>query len=438
MFEILVTILVLLLPFQFALYPAEGVDLALARVWAIAIILLWGTKHLSEKRLAMPRPPLFFFFTAFLLWTSVSFLWAENTQWALRKIAFLLPSLLLFLVFFSVCREAHSRDRILRAFSVGAFLAALVAIAQFSLQFVFGIEKVFAFWTREVLPFFLGPAFSESVAHYPSLLVNIAGTTVMRASGFFPDPHMAAFFFGMAIPIAVSFAWGGGNRMRKRWVVCAAVILIADLLTFSRGGYVGLIVGLLVFVFPLLRWTSWKKRILPIIMSIIIAAVILSASPVGTRLLSSFSQTDTSNIERLRLWQEATELIVERPILGAGLGNYPLAVKPSAEYREPIYAHNLFLDIALETGLTGAFFFVGFLFLGILSLWRRWRRERAVFQLAIFSALVIFSVHSLFETPLFSVHVLPVFLLLMAASLASPSTERSGAANIGVSEKHLC
>lgn len=426
MLETILTFFIFLLPFQFALQPAEGIDLALARVWAIAIIFFWGTKHLSEKRLVMPQPLLFFFFTAFLLWTSVSFLWAGNAQWALRKIAFLLPFLLLFLVFFSVCREARSRDRILRAFSVGAFLAALVAIAQFSLQFVFGIEKVFAFWTREVLPFFLGPAFGESVAHYPSLLVNIAGTTVMRASGFFPDPHMAAFFFGMAIPITASFAWGSGNRMRKRWIACAVIILAADLLTFSRGGYVGLVLGSVAFALPLLRWTAWQKRILPIITSIIIAAVILSASPVGTRLFSSFSQTDRSNVERLRLWQEATELISERPILGAGLGNYPLAVKPSAEYREPIYAHNLFLDIALETGLIGAFFFVGFLSFGILSIWRRWRKERAVFQLAIFSALVTFSAHSLFETPLFSVHILPIFLLLMAASQASPSTEQSG------------
>ena len=155
-------------------------------------------------------------------------------------------------------------------------------------------------------------------------------------------------------------------------------------------------------------------------MSGLIVIAIISVSPIGTRLFSSFSQTDGSNVERVRLWQEAAGLISLRPILGVGLGNYPLIVKPSAEYREPIYAHNLFLDITLETGLTGLFFFVGFLLLGIGSSWKRWRHTSDIVSLAIFSSLIVFSFHSFFETPIFSVHILPLFLLLMAASIAFP------------------
>lgn len=140
-------------------------------------------------------------------------------------------------------------------------------------------------------------------------------------------------------------------------------------------------------------------------------------SPVGTRLFSSFSQSDGSNIERLRLWQEAVVFIAEHPIFGTGLGNYPLFVKPSASYREPIYAHNLYLDIAAESGIVGLFFFSGFLFFGIFSAWKSWRREQSIFWLAIFSALIIFSVHAFFETPLFSVHILPLLLFLIAAAV---------------------
>ena len=426
MLETLLTFFIFLLPFQFALQPAEGIDLALARILAIGIVLLWGAKSLSEKRFVLPRPLPLFFFAAFLLLASASSLWADNIPWALRKSAFLLSLFPLFLVFLDLFREPHVREKTLRAFVAGSALVATVAIVQFFLQFIFGVEKMFAFWTKTILPFFLGPAFGESVASYPSLLVNIAGTTVMRASGFFPDPHMAAFFFGMSLPIAIVFAWGG-SRTGKLWALCAGTILIADLLTFSRGGYVGLIFGLSAILFPLLlRDASWKKRVLQIGIGIVVVVGIISASPIGDRLLSSFSPTDKSNVERLRLWQEATELILHQPLLGVGIGNYPLAVKPSAEYREPIYAHNLFLDIALETGLIGLFLFSGFIYFGILSAWKKWQRNHAILYLAIFSSLIVFSAHAFFETPLFSVHVLPIFLLLMAASMTPPSTKQDG------------
>ncbi|MFZ2299518.1 MAG: O-antigen ligase family protein [Candidatus Moraniibacteriota bacterium] len=427
MLETLLALFIFLLPFQFALQPAEGVDLAIARVLAVGIFLLWGMRSLAEKRLVLPRPLPLFFFTAFLLWTSASFLWADSSPWALRKSVFLLSFLPLFLVFSGLFRESRVREKVFRAFVAGAALVATIAIVEFCLQFVFGVEKMFALWTGTVLPFFLGPAFGESVASHPSLLANIAGTTVLRASGFFPDPHMAAFFFGMSLPIAIVFVLGDGNQIRKRWIACAGAILIADLLTFSRGGYIGLIFGLGAFIFLFLSWTAaWKKRALQISVGSLIIAIMVVASPVGTRLLSSFSQTDTSNIERLRLWQEATELILDRPITGVGLGNYPLAVKPSAEYREPIYAHNLYLDIALEIGITGLLFFILFLCYGLLCAWRRWRGEHSVFHLAIFSSLIIFSVHAFFETPLFSVHVLPALVLLLAGSMAPSHTGQRG------------
>ncbi len=414
----LLLLFVFFLPFQFALQPMEGVDLAAARVLAVGIFLLWGVDSLFQRRFVVPRPLPFFLFSSFLLWASASFFWAENASWALRKILFLLSFLPLFFVFFASCRKASLREKIFRVFAAGAVFAAAFAIIQFCLQFVFGVEKLFHAWTRSVLPFFLGSAFGESVASYPSLLVNIAGTTVMRASGAFPDPHMAAFFLGMAVPIAFSFAWDNkSGKIRKRWLVCAGVILVADLLTFSRGGYVGLIFGFAAFLLPLLRWEIWGKWALRTGAGIVVVAAVVFASPVGTRLLSSLSQTDASNVERLRLWQEAAEHILNRPIFGTGLGNYPLVVKPSAEYREPIYAHNLFLDIALETGIVGLLFFVLFLCLGILSAWRKWRKDGDTFHLALFSALIIFSVHAIFETPLYSVHALPTFLLLLAASV---------------------
>ncbi|OGI24749.1 MAG: hypothetical protein A3E38_00655 [Candidatus Moranbacteria bacterium RIFCSPHIGHO2_12_FULL_54_9] len=418
MLEKALLIFIFLLPFQFALHPAPGVDLAWARLFALGIVVFWGAKSLLERRLLLPRPLTLFFLSAFLLWETFSFLWAENASWAFRKALFLLSFLPLFFVFFSLLRQPGFRKKIFQAFASSAALIGLFSLGQFFSQFIFGVERVFAFWVKTILPFFLGPTFGEAVASYPSLLVNISGVTVMRASGLFPDPHMCAFFLGMALPFAIAFALENVSRKRTFWIVCAGIIFIADLLTFSRGGYLGLFFGLSAFFLSFIGQTVHrKKHLLHIGAAGLIAAIVIFTSPVGTRLLSSFSQSDGSNVERLRLWQEGAASVAARPWLGTGLGNYPLLVKPSAEYREPIYAHNLFLDIALETGLVGLFFFAGWLFLGIWSAWKRWQREGDLVALALFSALILFSVHAFFETPLFSVHILPILLLIIAASV---------------------
>lgn len=180
----------------------------------------------------------------------------------------------------------------------------------------------------------------------------------------------------------------------------------------------GLTMGLVVFVVFFYFHRLWQsKKILLFLFVFCLGGALLSLSPVGSRLVSSFSPADGSNSERLRLWQEALSHIAERPLFGTGLGNYPLLVKPSAGYREPIYVHNLFLDIAVETGLVGLFLFLGFLFSGFLSAVRKWRKTGNIFYFSLVLALTIFSTHALFETPLFSVHVLPAFLLVVAAGV---------------------
>lgn len=418
MLEALIIFFIFFLPFQFALQPSAEIDLASVRVLATGIFLWWSAESFFKKNFILPRSLPLFFFTAFLFWASSSFLWAENSLWAWRKILFLLSFFPLFLVFFATFRDQRSREKIFTALVSGATLAALVALLQFFSQWWLGMERVWAFWTREVLPFFLGSAFSETVANYSSLLVNISGATVLRASGFFPDPHIAALFFGMSLPITFWLVGESAGARRKYWCLCAMIILLADLFTFSRGGYVGLIFGASVFFLALLlRGMEWKKQFIKISLGGLVIAAIL-ASPVGVRLLSIFASDDGSKIERVRLWREAVELAALRPLIGVGLGNYPLVVKPSANYREPFYAHNLFLDVALETGLIGFLFFATLLFLGGLYAWKKWRRDRDLFALALLSSLIIFFAHSFFETPLFSVHILPIFLLLMAGSVS--------------------
>jgi O-antigen ligase len=410
-----------ILPFQFALSPGEGVDLASIRLVTMALVFSWIIHGFLFRRMIFPSLLATLFLSGFTLLALGSALWAENSLFALRKSLFFLSFLPLFFVLAALFFDQPSwRGVILKSFALGAALSALVGIIIFFSQFLFGLEYVLAFLLIDILPFFLGPAFAQSVATHPSLLVNVSGATLLRASGVFPDPHMFSLYLGLAAPLALGFSLDSLQTRKKRfWMSIFIILLLGILLAFSRGAYVALLSGMAVYLLAsgLLQATHWRKK-WPIFLGGIILCVVLALSPFGNRLFSSFSQEDGSNRERLRLWEEAVVHIAERPFFGVGLGNYPLTVKPDATYRDPIYAHNLFLDISVELGLIGLFFFLA---LSTLSFWQallQWKKARQWQALSVAASLSVFFMHACFEMPLFSVHILPVFVLLLSIGVS--------------------
>ena len=263
------------------------------------------------------------------------------------------------------------------------------------------------------LPFFLGATFSDVVLEYPSLLVNIGGQTMLRGSAFFPDPHIAAFFFGMSVPFALALSVSASGRKRIWFGITTILLVLADISTFSRGGLVALLLTGMVFLLVMMPHIVRRFGGAVITGVVALAVVLVLPNPFSARLLSIASDTDASNIGRIAIWREAVAIIEEHPLLGVGLGNYSLAVKPSATYREPRYAHNLFLDTAAEIGLPVALFLtIALMFVVVRSF-----RASDVFIRAGGASLSIFLFHSFFETPVYSVHILPLLFSLVAMLL---------------------
>lgn len=409
----------LFLPFQWALSLTEGVDLAIIRLVTLVGFLVWLALSLAKKELRLPRGWAIVFFCFFLFFTILSLFWSENWHFSARKIAFILSFAPLFFMLRSWL-ETSTEDYsvLLKAYVGGAFLMGILGVSFFFAQFLFGVEAVFSILVKDILPFFLGEAFAASVAAYPSLLVNISGMTLLRASGIFPDPHMFSYYIGMATPLAFAF-WLREKPKARWWLGVALLLLLADLLSFSRGGYIGLMGATFVFLFG--KREYFLSRVRSMLVVVVLSAAILllfTQTPFGARFSSIFSPSDGSNQERLRLWEEAVDHISDRPLLGVGIGNYPLLIKPGISYREPLYVHNLYLDIAVEIGLVGLGLFLGLFLIAIARLVRTYRLTADPLALALLSSLMLFLTHSLFETPLFSVHVLPVLLLLLALGVS--------------------
>lgn len=399
------------LPFQFALNPTAGIDLASARVFISLLFIFLLTKS-GIKKLLIDFDNTTKLILIFTLLAFFSISYSQNIAWSLRKILFILSILPAYFIALSVFRNKIYHKKIIASLVTGATLLAVISLVQFFSQFIFGIESVYSFLANNVTPFFLGNSFSKTVLAYPSWLVNSGGVTYMRAVGTFPDPHMLSYYMGLTLPWAITLAIT--SKVRYKWFYFAALLLLfADIATFTRGGYIALIASS-VSVLPLVNRSTAKK----IFLSISIIFVLFFAvphNPVSNRLVSSFDSHEGSNQARLSNWEQALEIIKNNP-LGVGIGMYPLAVNPSADYRQPIYAHNLYLDIAAELGIPALIVFILILMSAFSSFWVAAKKD--ALYIAGVASISLFSVHSLVESPLYSVHILPVFFILLALAVS--------------------
>lgn len=403
-----------ILPFQIAISPFSGIDLPFSRIFSPLLFLLFLVVSFSRRRIWISPSRESLFLYSFLFFSVLSVLWSENVSWAIRRSTFLLTFLPLFPVYLILLKEVPNAPiRLSRALVIGAGLSGFLGILEFLSQYIFGAAEVFRFWTEAILPLFLGKSFAASVSAYPSLLVNISGLTMLRVSSFFPDPHMAAFYMGLTLPLGIFLFLDEKSSQRKIfWGILSIFILSADLLTFSRGGYFGLLFGTCVMFLWSIAFKKEARKNLSFFLGaafFLSLSVLIVVSPIGERFISAFSSGEGSNMGRIEMYREAIRNITRQP-WGYGLGNYPLAVKPTAEFREPIYAHDLFLDIATESGVFGAVFFL----LAFVSVFMKLIRFRRGIFFAGAVSLAIFFGHALFEMPFYSVHILPVLLFFFA------------------------
>jgi len=410
MYKILLFIAVYL-PFQLALNPTSGVDLASIRILIPLLLLVWLASGLKNKKLVIKNNVQTWLVGSFLFLNLFSIIIARNADWSMRKLLFLFS---IFPIYFVASQTISSIKRMMSILKVLVFSGTVVAgigIVQFLAQFVFGLQKVYIFWAKHVIVPFLGNNFSAAVLKNPSWLVNIAGKTYLRATSLFPDPHMLAFYLGLLIPLAVGLAINN-KKQRVLWLISFIILLTADLLTFSRGGYLGLFAGIVFVGIFFWQKINYKYKISTAIFLLAAVIAMFVPSPVSQRFLSSFDLKEGSNHGRLAMWSKAIDVSREHPLIGVGIGNYPLEVLPTATYRDPIYAHNTYLDIAAETGIANSLIWMALLLVIFWSFWKKTKENNLYFFLAI--SIIIFGAHSLVETAIYSPVVLTLFLIIIS------------------------
>jgi len=415
MSEWLLIVTIVSLPLQFALNAGTNVDLVTTRVLVPLIFILWVARSLARKKIWIPQRAESGLWLALLFFSALSLILGLGWERGARKALYLFSLTPLFFVVADIARSEKWRKRILGAIVASGALAAIAALLEFSLQFILGLEKTLAIW-QSLARFFLGVSLGELVTANPSWLVNISGRTILRAFGFFPDPHVFSFFVSLCFFCALGYLFWEKRKVWRIAAKIAAVLMLSSaLLSFSRGAYLGLIVGGLFFLVVYLKRAGNLKKFLLAFAGLAIITAVIFFGPIKSRLATAVDMREGSNAERIKNWQQATEIIAARPLTGVGLGNYAFVIEPLAPERNSIYAHNLYLDLAAETGIVGGLLF----FLIILAAYLRNLLSGETLGLGLAAALLYFFVHGIFDTPLWSPQVFVLLLVITALGLYS-------------------
>ena len=220
--------------------------------------------------------------------------------------------------------------------------------------------------------------------------VNSSLADATRVYSFLGNPNLLAGYLIPAVMFSAAalFAWPGW--LPKGLALVTAVIgTLCLVLTLSRGGWIGFLIGGFLLLALLVQYWSvrfsplWRRWALPLLLGVTTALVVLAVLSVGSlrdRVLSLFAgRADSSNNFRMNVWVAVLAMIRDRPILGIGPGNdafnqvYPL-------YQLPRYtalsAYSVFLEVLVEGGIVGLLSFLWVLLLVFQQGWQQLQRLR--------------------------------------------------------------
>ena len=124
------------LPFQLALNPSSGIDLASGRVFILLLFFVWLLEGLKNRKLLIGNSLANFFAVCFLAVNLFSLAVAKNTDWSARKLLFLFSVFPLYFVFSTLADTKEKLERVMKTLVVSGFVVATMALVQFFFQFI--------------------------------------------------------------------------------------------------------------------------------------------------------------------------------------------------------------------------------------------------------------------------------------------------------------
>lgn len=191
--------------------------------------------------------------------------------------------------------------------------------------------------------------------------IGMAETNTQRVAGaiknLFDNSNDLALHLVTIIPISIALALEKKGQIRKIVYFGISLLMIAAvIITFSRGGFLGLIAMTLVLARKLGRRNK-TAAFAALVLGIIFFIVVAPGSYSGrlATIFDSASDITGSSSQRTQVLKRSVLVALRYPIFGVGLGNFH-----HKSFQE-LGTHNAYTQVAAETGIAAMICYIIFL-----------------------------------------------------------------------------
>jgi O-antigen ligase len=175
-----------------------------------------------------------------------------------------------------------------------------------------------------------------------------------RIKGLFENSNDLALHLVTMIPIAVALGLSGRGPLKKLIYFAGAALMVgAVIVTFSRGGFIGLVAAGLLLV----RRLGKKNRVATTGALVFAVIVFLAAAPgaYSSRLSSIFNSSADltgSSSQRTEVLKRSVWVALRYPLFGVGIGNF--------HHKSPrnLVTHNAYTQVAAEMGIAAMVIYI--------------------------------------------------------------------------------
>jgi putative inorganic carbon (hco3(-)) transporter len=411
------------IPFDFVLRVGVARVTIAEFILSFAFIFwLFDVMRSRERIILAPFAMPFLFFLGACV---VSLINAQDRMVTLREVV---QFAWLFSIFFFVAHECKEGSTSLKIWWLLLSVAIVVSIV--------GVYQYF---------------FARDPVHF-----QVAGAR-LRAHGFYDQPNtLGSFLIGIIPLIFGSYflssnisgdATGSIGKMKrffsnKKMILIFFFVISAGLITtFSRGSWLGLVCGVVIFAYLLKGKKFWKR--FAVLLGVIGVTAVLVLVDVSEQ--PKVVERAFSNRQRTLLIISAMSMIRDHPIIGLGFGNFPTRLEEyaSPELLELMHqdfdettkkwfvnqnkapdvelVHNMFLQVTVETGILGLIGFLWILIVYYREALKRFRDSLSdqgyYIRAAMIASVTAILISGIFGWP-FSHGVQELLIIAMAIAIA--------------------
>ncbi|MEK7616027.1 MAG: O-antigen ligase family protein [Patescibacteria group bacterium] len=349
------------------------------RVLAIIIFIKFIIAKFSIFNFQFPIKSKFSILLILLLLISILsiFVAQDKTASVLRIIYF--ANLLMVPIVISHLGVQHL-SRIVNAFIPPLFIVLAVGFLQLASTYFGDIYQFVDFWGWGAQCRQFGMEWCRIAVEQGNtwFTYNTFGNINLRMFSLFTDSHTFPMFVLLALPAIFAKL-----DTKRHWPsILIPIAFLAVILSNTRGMWLaGWVMTLAAMIAMIWLRGSFRKVAPWLVAFVLLFAFVypLSATPqfglgwnatLGSRIRSILNFGETSNALRIAIWKASLRSIVQHPLLGVGIGNFPVVLQQDIELAKAgSSAHNVYLHVAAEIGIPALILFLWLLWIPLRRAW---------------------------------------------------------------------